>query len=112
LSDPDDLVTIYKAANTTEAHFVKNLLLDGGVEATVTEGYDPLGLPNVSPVEVMVRQRDEVGARPIVELYENEQIRRAERPDWICSKCGATVIGAFDECDVCGAPRPGSESEE
>jgi rubrerythrin len=112
LSDPEDLITIYKAANSAEAYFIKNLLMDAGIEATVAEEYDPLALPAVSPTEVLIRQQDEARAKPIIDSFEEEQIRRAERPDWSCPKCGATVIGAFDECDVCGAPRPGSELEE
>jgi rubrerythrin len=112
LSDPDELITIYKAANSPEAYFIKNLLMDAGIEATVAEENDPLSLPAVSPTEVLIRQQDEARAQPIIDDFENEQIRRAERPDWLCPKCGATVIGAFDECDACGAARPGSESDE
>ncbi len=112
MSDPDDLITIYKAGNSPEAYFIKNLLMDAGIEATVAEENDPLSLPVVSPTEVLIRRQDEARAQPIIDDFENEQIRRAERPDWSCPKCGATVIGAFDECDVCGASRPGSELEE
>ena len=112
MSDPDELITIYKAGNSPEAYFIKNLLMDAGIEATVAEENDPLSLPVVSPIEVLIRQQDEARAQPIIDDFENEQIRRAERPDWTCAKCGATVIGAFDECDVCGTPRPGSELEE
>jgi CHAD domain-containing protein len=37
MDDPDDLVPVYAAANATEAHFVKNLLSDAGIPASVTE---------------------------------------------------------------------------
>ena len=38
LSDPDELITIYKAANSTEAYFIKNLLMDAGIEASGRRG--------------------------------------------------------------------------
>jgi hypothetical protein len=111
LSDPDELIVIYKTTDVTEAHLVKNLLVDEGIKATVGEEHQPLILP-ITPTDVLVRRADEARAREIVDEYDAEQIRRAERPDWQCPKCNATVVGAFDVCDVCGADRPGSEDEE
>jgi len=110
--DPnEDLVAVYEAANVTEAHLLKNLLVDEGIQAMVTEENEPLDLP-ITPSHVLVRKSDESRARKIIEEYEEQEIERAERPDWKCPKCGATVIGAFDECDACGAPMPGSEEDE
>jgi hypothetical protein len=111
LSDSDDLVAVYKAENVTEAHIVRNLLLDAGVDAVVSEENEPLGLP-ITPTEVLVRRGDESRARPVVEDYDKLQKERADRPDWVCPACNATVVGAFDECDVCGANRPGSEVDD
>jgi hypothetical protein len=110
LDDPNELISVYEAENVTEAHLVLDLLADEGIQAVVSEEHDPLSLP-ISPPHVLVRRADEARARTVVEQYDEEQIRRAERPDWICPACGATVVGAFDECDVCGAPRPGSDVE-
>ncbi|HTU25684.1 MAG TPA: DUF2007 domain-containing protein [Pirellulales bacterium] len=108
MEDPEDLVSVYQAANPTEAYFVHNLLIDAGIQAEVTEENEPFaGLPIVPP-DVLVKQADEARAREIVGQYERDQEARANRPDWICAKCGAKVIGAFDECDVCGADRPGT----
>jgi hypothetical protein len=108
LNQPDDLISVYQAANVTEAHFVKNLLTDEGISASVSEENEPLPL-SITPPDVLVFRRDEARARKIIEKYDAEQERRADRPDWKCPQCGATVIGAFDECDACGADRPGSE---
>jgi len=108
LSKPDELVTVYQGANVTEAHFVKNLLADEGIEAHVTGEYEPLSLI-ITPSDVMVHSADQARAREIIDAYDEEQIRRAERPDWICPACGAKVIGALDDCDRCDAPRPGTE---
>ena len=112
MSDAEDLISVYQAANVTEAYFVKNLLIDADIEATVSEENEPLaGLPIAAP-DVLVRKLDEAHAREVVATYEAEQIRRAERPDWTCPKCKATVVGAFDRCDVCGTDRPGDEDED
>ena len=111
MSDPDELISIYEAANVTEAHLVENLLIDAGIDASVSEENAPLTLP-ISPTNILVRRRDEVRAREVIDEYDAEQERRADRPDWKCPSCSATVIGAFDECDVCGADRPGSEEED
>ncbi len=108
MSGTDELITIYRAANVTEAHLVKNLLGDEGIDAFAAEENDALSGLNLSETEVMVRRADVDRAKAIVDEYEQQQIDRAERPDWSCA-CGATVVGAFDECDVCGAARPGSD---
>jgi hypothetical protein len=110
LSESDDLITIYEAANPTEAHLVMNLLVDEGIKAYVQED-EPFPLVNF-PSHVVVRREDEAQARAIIERYDAEQVARADRPDWKCPACGALVIGAFDDCDACGAPRPGTEEDE
>lgn len=108
MDDPEDLISVYQAANMTEAYLVRNLLGDEGIEAQVSEENEPFaGLPIVPP-DVLVRKSDELRAQTLVAQYEREQEQRAERPDWICPKCKAKVIGAFDECDACGADRPGT----
>ncbi len=107
MSNTDELIPIYEAANVTEAHFLKNLLLDEGIEALVSEEGQPLSLP-ITPSSVLIFRRDEARARAVIDRYDAEQEARADRPDWTCAQCGATVIGAFDECDACGADRPGS----
>ena len=109
MSDPLDLVSVYQGENVTEAHLVKNLLLQAGIDAEVSEENEPLsGLSIVAP-DVLVRRADEAKARAIVEDYDRLQEDRAAREDWVCPACGAEVVGAFDLCDACGADRPGTE---
>ena len=108
MSKPDELVTVYQGANVTDAHLVKNLLLEEGIEAHVSGEYEPLSLI-ITPSDVMVHSADEARARAIIDAFDEAQIERAERPDWICPACGATVIGALDDCDRCDAERPGTE---
>lgn len=109
--DPDELISVYEAANGTEAYFVKNLLVEEGIGATVTEANEAITL-SIVPPHVMVCRKDEDRARALVEKFDTEQERRANRPDWKCPACDATVIGAFDECDVCGASLPGTEEDD
>jgi hypothetical protein len=108
VSDTNELVVIYKTANATEAHLVKNLLIEEGIKASVGEEHEFLSLP-ITPSDVLVFKSDESRARQIVDEYDAVQKTRADRPDWVCPACQATVVGAFDECDVCGADRPGRE---
>jgi hypothetical protein len=103
---------VYKGENVTEAHLVMNLLLDAGIEAFVSEENEPLAGLSIAAPDVLVSRADEVQARSIIERYDNQQLQRATRPDWKCPSCGAHVIGALDECDACGAARPGSDEEE
>lgn len=110
VSDGDDLISVYSAANAVEAYLVKNLLFDEGIQASVSEENEPFPLP-ITPSEVLVRRGDEAQARALVERYSAEQLERADRPDWTCPGCSAHVIGAFDECDVCGTDRPGSDPD-
>lgn len=111
MSDPKDLVSVYKGENVTEAHLVMNLLLEEGIEAFVSEENEPLAGLGIAAPDVLVGRADEVHARSIIERYDNEQLVRATRPDWKCPKCGAKVLGALDECESCGAARPGSDEE-
>ncbi len=110
MTQPDDLISVYQGENVTEAHLVMNLLLDEGIEAAVAGENQPLSLM-ITPSAVLVRREDEARAREIIERYDAEQVARADRPDWKCPACGAKVIGAFDDCDACGAPKPGTEEE-
>jgi rubrerythrin len=106
MSDPDDLISVYRAAEVVEAHLVKDLLIDEEIDAVVSEENEPLaGLPIV-PADVLVRRRDLARAQALVAEYDRRKIERAERPEWKCPSCGATVVGAFDECDLCGTPHP------
>lgn len=76
--DPKELVSVYKAANPTEAHLVMNLLLDEGIEAFVSEENEPLaGLPIAAP-DVLVSRADQARAQAIIDDYDDKQIERAE----------------------------------
>lgn len=105
-SDPENLVSVYQGANVTEAHLVRNLLLEEGIEAHVSEQNEPLsGLPIAAP-DVLVHLKDQPQAAEIIAAYEEGRFERAARPDWKCPSCGLTVLGLHDQCDNCGAEKP------
>ncbi len=110
--DPQELVSIYRAANVTEAHLIKNLLQEEEIDSFVAEEFEPLAGLSIDPPDVLVRKQDEARARAIVDDYNDKQVERATRPDWRCPKCKTMVVGAFDECDACGCDRPGSEEDD
>lgn len=103
----EDLVSVYRAANFTEAHLVKNLLEEADIDAQVTEesSFAYVGLTAFAP-RVLVRLKDQTRAQAVIAEYEEKLIARAELPDWTCSNCGLSVPGAYDECDNCETSRP------
>ncbi len=78
MSDPLDLVSIYRAAHSIEANLVKNLLADEGIDAVVTEINEPLAGLDITPPDVMVRVADEGRARQFIADYEEKLIAEAE----------------------------------
>ena len=92
MSDPHDLVSIYQGANTIEAHLVKNLLLDEGIEAVVSEENEPLVGLAMAQSRCVGGGQGRVRARDVIRQYEETLIARAERPYSTCPSCQATVI--------------------
>ena len=78
MSDPQDLVSIYRAANSIEANLFKNLLADEGIEAVVTEQNEPLAGLEITPPDVLVRSADVERATAFVTVYEEKLIEQAE----------------------------------
>jgi hypothetical protein len=100
------VVSAFKAQNLTEAHFVKDLLLQEGIDATVTDENEPLaGLPIVPP-DVMVRLEDEPNARKIVADFLRGRKATDAAPDWTCPNCQEQNPATFEVCFQCGAMRP------
>ncbi len=81
MSDPKDLVSVYKGANVTEAHLVMNLLLDEGIDANVSEENEPLAGLSLAAPDILVRREDEARARAIIDNYDDRQIERAEKDE-------------------------------
>jgi len=106
MADPNDLVSIYKAANVTEAHLVKNLMLNEGIDACVSEENEPFAGLSITAPDVLVRRSDFTKAESIIEQYEERQVARMEGPAWKCPACSGMNYAGYNSCDTCGAARP------
>ncbi|HEX4128577.1 MAG TPA: DUF2007 domain-containing protein [Pirellulales bacterium] len=81
MADPEELVTVYRAADTTEGHLVANLLDEEGIAAKVTDENVPLpGLDIMGP-EILVHRRDQAKALEIIAAYEEQIIDRVEHEE-------------------------------
>lgn len=76
--DPENLISVYRARNVTEAHFVKNLLLADEIDAVVSEENEPFAGVEVVPPDVLVRRKDRERAVAIVRQFEEHQVKHGE----------------------------------
>jgi hypothetical protein len=113
------LARIYTARDELEAHFLKGILEQSGIAATVLGGalsaargelpLTPQTLPGVW-VEASLAAR----AAPLVEQYIRETYEQSPQPageNWTCERCGQAIEGQFTQCWKCQAPRPGYEAD-
>ena len=107
-------VPIFTARDGVEAHFVRGLLQQQGIPATVIGdtpivSFRPLtrsGLP-----QVVVAPEHQDAAWQIVEQYrrgEHRALPLAE-PPWKCPGCGEMIEPQFTDCWNCRTPRPGGD---
>jgi hypothetical protein len=106
---PDNPVTIYSAANITQAHVLKQALADVGIEAWVEAGLDnQMGHHDASFLpRVIVREQDAEDAREIALEYDavlRVPRRSAGSSDETDSAVGE-VIEPWPECPECHAKR-------
>lgn len=108
-----EIVEVYWAAHGSEAHFLRNMLADEGIQARVVNepltgviGEVPAG--DTAP-RLWVHKTDEDRARRL--LADWERLRARPRPDaepadtWKCPTCGEPVDADFDLCWNCQSPR-------
>jgi hypothetical protein len=103
-----------------DAHFLKGLLEQEGIEAVVTgenleATWSTLPLSDKSLPGVWVADENEERASLIVKDYQQVDRVNAEstvedspRPTWKCANCGEAVEEQFTECWNCGHARPES----
>ena len=109
---------VYTGRDEMDAHFLKGLLENEGIEAVVTgenleATWATLPLSEKSLPGVWVREQDEERALLIVKDYEQvdavnaeETVEESSRPTWKCPNCGEAVEEQFSECWNCGHSRP------
>jgi hypothetical protein len=121
LQDP---IAVYNAASNMEAHFLREALVNAGIEAFVTEDVSVVGqwfgglIPEIHKPQVWVERVDIERTKPVLEAYErNAGERRAARDqaasgasiDVICEACGksttfpAVLLGSVERCGHCRA---------
>ncbi len=137
-----DPVAVYDAATNVEAHLVRTLLVEEGIEAQVVEDLSTGGLwmfgllPGIHKPQVWVQRADLQRAQPLLVEYERQEAERqaahqqaaatGEPIKVTCEDCGQAAMfpaehqGTVQECPHCGAyvdvgeiePFWGEEAEE
>ena len=109
------LVKLCVTANSVDAHMLKSLLEQEGIEAVVRgDGFVPLQGGHLLKMEtrpsIWVLDDDR---RPRAEALVAEFRRGADdsagSASWRC-RCGETVEGQFTECWSCGRERPAART--
>lgn len=114
---------VYTGRDEMDAHFVKGLLEQEGINAIVQgealeATFSTLPLSSTSLPSVWVSEADEERALVVVRDYEQvdaanaadegDTIEDAPRPTWKCPNCGEAVEEQFSECWNCGHGKPPS----
>lgn len=106
----DEVVDVYTAANGPQAHFLKGLLADAGIEARVVgDALQAAGYNTVTPPHLWVRANRAEAAREVLQAWEfhshEPHPENRPPPTWICPTCEAEVDDDFDLCWQCQTPR-------
>lgn len=120
LTDP---FAAYNAANNVEAHLLRNMLVDRGIEAHVTEDNSPAGifalgvLNEIHRPQVWIERTDRERAKPVLDEFEKSMGHHRDDPTNVielpvamtCESCGQEVTfpaeerGTVQECPHCSA---------
>ncbi|MGH8494583.1 MAG: DUF2007 domain-containing protein [Gammaproteobacteria bacterium] len=108
MSDPDRTVRVYKAGHAIEAHLLRGLLEQAGIEAYLIGEHQNRvygATSTLFAIEIRVPARDAAAARAIVERFEAESTDTSVRPGWSCVACAESNAASFESCWNCGALR-------
>ncbi|MBK9387160.1 MAG: DUF2007 domain-containing protein [Planctomycetes bacterium] len=101
-----------------EAHLVRALLADEGIESVIVNemlqmAQGDFGLaPTVAPQVALLDLRDAERARCLVaEMVARARAEPSEQVAWVCASCGEENEASFELCWQCQAPRPGLAGE-
>ena len=97
--------TIYKAANSYEAHFIKGLLKKYSIESKLLGENLSIGigeLPvDVLQVDILVPKDQMEKSRNIISDYENNLFSNENKENWECTACKKTNPSSFEICWNC-----------
>lgn len=105
-----EVVDVYMAANGPQAHFLKGLLDDAGIDARVVgDALQAAGYNTVTPPHLWVRADQAEAARNVLRVWEAHandlSLEDRPPPSWICPTCRAEVDADFELCWQCQTPR-------
>lgn len=101
-------VRVYKAGHAIEAHLLRGLLEQAGIEVHLVGEHQNRAygaFSHLFAIEIRVPARDEAEARAIVERFEVDSAETAAEPGWNCASCGESNAASFESCWSCGASR-------
>lgn len=99
-------VEVFSARDLVEAYFVRDLLIDAGIEAIVVG--DPLGMavgdipPIVASPRIWVPSSDTNEARQLTDEYQRRRLNAITRESAYCYHCGEPVTQGRSDCPACG----------
>ena len=97
--------TIYKAANSYEAHFIKGLLKKYSIESKLLRENLSIGvgeLPiDVLQVDILVPKEQIKKSENIISDYENNLSLNESKKDWECPSCKNFNPPSFEICWNC-----------
>jgi putative signal transducing protein len=110
MDTPDRFVEVYRTTTGAQAHLLRNLLDDAGIEAQVENdllqgvaGEIPLGWATAPRVLVPAHQQAE--ARAVIERFRTSppppQRARSVEDGTSCLACGAAIPEDADSCPRC-----------
>ena len=113
------VVVVYSAREAQEAHMVKAMLADAGIDARVVGdllGFASGGLPfgqSTSP-QVWVAEEDASRARHFIEGMKTPHLTPTPTPtqSWSCPDCGEEVEGELEVCWKCGTSTSGDKAAD
>jgi hypothetical protein len=98
-------IAVYNAATNIEAHAVKLLLVESGVEAFAVDDVSVVGLwafgtlPEIHKPQVWIDEADLDRAMPILQAYEKQQVARVAAASSSDARLSISVV-----CEDCGQP--------
>jgi hypothetical protein len=110
-------IPIFTARDGVEAHFVRGLLQQQGIPATVV-GDTPIvsfrPMTRSGSPQVVVPAEHETAAGEVVALYRRGEHRALPQnePSWKCPSCGEMIEPQFTDCWNCRTPKPGSDNAD
>lgn len=98
--------TLYTAANAPEAHLIKGLLEQSGIEVSLEGESLSIGIGGLPvdaiQVKVMVNEVQFEEAVKIIKDYEDNMLRDDDQnTQWECTNCKKMNPGSFDICWSC-----------